>query len=91
MDEDELPVFNDLPDRITVYRGTTSVNSKDIKVFSWTLSKKRAEWYSKRFDDSVQNVFQAELPKDGVLAYFSADDEIVADPFKLENIQNISA
>ena len=91
MDEDELPVFNDLPERITVYRGTTSVNSKDVKVFSWTLSKKKAEWYPKRFDDSVQNVFQAELPKDGVLAYFSTDDEIIADPFKLENIHNISA
>lgn len=90
MDEDELKVFRDLPERITVYRGTTSVNSKDIKVFSWTLSQKKAEWYAKRFGDNVQNIFQAELPKDGVLAYFSTDDEIIADPFKLENIRKVS-
>ena len=90
MDEDELPVFQELPERITVYRGTTSVNSTDLKVFSWTLSHKRAEWYSRRFDDTVQNVFQAELPKDGVLAYFSTDEEIIANPYKLENIQQIS-
>lgn len=90
MDEDELPVFRELPGRITVYRGTTSVNSTDLNVFSWTLSRKRAEWYSRRFDDTIQNVFQAELPKDGVLAYFSTDEEIIANPYKLENIQQIS-
>jgi len=91
MDKDELPVFNNLPERITVYRGTTSVNSKDVRAFSWTLSLKKAEWYANRFDDSVHNIFQAELPKDGVLAYFSTDEEIIADPYKLENIQKISA
>lgn len=90
MDEEELSVFEELPERITVYRGTTSVNSKDPKVFSWTLSRKKAEWYSRRFDDVVQNIFQAELPKDGALAYFSTDEEIIADPYKLENIQQIN-
>ena len=90
MDEEELPVFQEFPERITIYRGTTSVNSGDLKVFSWTLSRKKAEWYSKRFDDDVQNIFQAELPKDGVLAYFSTDEEIIANPYKLENIQQVS-
>lgn len=90
MDEKELPVLKGLPERITVYRGTTSVNSEDLKVFSWTLSREKAEWYSRRFDDDVQNVFQAELSKDGVLAYFSTDQEIIADPYKLENIQQVS-
>lgn len=90
MDEEELPVFQELPERITVYRGTTSANSKDLKVFSWTLSRKKAEWYSRRFDNNVQNVFQAELPKDGVLAYFSTDEEIIANPYKLENIRQAS-
>ena len=90
MDEEELPVFQEFPERITIYRGTTSVNSGDLKVFSWTLSRKKAEWYSKRFDDDVQNIFQAELPKDGVFAYFSTDEEIIANPYKLENIQQVS-
>lgn len=90
MDKEELTVFHGLPERITIYRGTTSVNSEDLKVFSWTLSHEKAEWYSRRFDDDVQNVFQAELPKGGVLAYFSTDKEIIANPYKLENIQQAS-
>lgn len=90
MDEEELPIYQGLPNRITVYRGTNSVNSEDPKVFSWTLSCDMAEWYADRFEDDVHNVFQAELPKDGVLAYFSTDEEIIANPFMLENIQKIS-
>lgn len=90
MDEDELPIFQELPERITVYRGTNSMNSKDVKVLSWTLSRKKAEWFASRFDDDTQYVFQAELPKDGALAYFSYEEEIIANPFMLENIQKIS-
>lgn len=89
MDEEELQVFRDLPERITVYRGTTSVNSKDLKVFSWTLSRERAEWYSRRFEDTVQKVFQAEIPKEGALTYFSGDEEIIVNPTLLENIHQI--
>lgn len=89
MDEEELQVFQDLPERITVYRGTTSVNSKDLKVFSWTLSRERAEWYSRRFEDTVQKVFQAEIPKEGALTYFSGDEEIIVNPTLLENIHQI--
>lgn len=86
MDEDELPIFQELPEHITIYRGVTSVNCKDIKVFSWTMSLDRAKWFAARFDDEVQEVFQAELPKEGVLAYFSDEEEIIANPFMLENI-----
>lgn len=87
MDEDELSVFQQLPENVTVYRGVTSVNAKDLKVFSWTLSLERARWFAARFDDSVQKVFQATLPRDGVLAYFSDEEEIIANPFMLENIE----
>ncbi len=90
MDEEERTALEALPERITVYRGTTSINSKDIKVFTWTLDKETAVWYSQRFDDEIQCVFQAELSKENVLAYFSSDDEIVANPFKLENIVRLS-
>lgn len=86
MDEDELSVFQELPERTIIYRGVTSVNCKDMKVFSWTLSLERAKWFASRFDDTIQEVFQAELSKEGVLAYFSDEEEIVANPFMLENI-----
>lgn len=90
MDKDELEIFQGLPERITIYRGVTSINSKNIKVFSWTLSLKQAKWFASRFNDSVQKVFQAELPKDGVLAYFSDEEEIIANPFMLENIKELN-
>ena len=90
MNKEERLVFDELPERVRIYLGTTSLNIKDLKVLSWTLSKERAEWYAGRFKDEVQNVFEAEIPKDGVLAYFSIDEEIIADPYKLENIQQVS-
>lgn len=87
MDKDELQALKEMPEQITVYRGVTSVNSKDLKVFSWTLSQERARWFAERFENKIQDVFQAELPKDGVLAYFSDEEEIIANPFALENIK----
>lgn len=90
MDEEEHRVLEGLPERITVYRGVSSKNCRDLKVFSWTLSKKQAEWYAGRFSDAVQKVYQAELPREGILAYFAADEEIIADPNKLENIQELN-
>jgi len=91
MNKEEFNVFKTLPERITVYQGTTSINSKDLKAFSWSLSYERAEWYANRFEDAEHNVYQTELPRDGALAYFETDEEIIADPYKLENIQRISA
>lgn len=86
MNEEELKVFHQLPERVIVYRGVTPVNSKDLKVLSWTLSLTEAEWFSTRFNDGVQKVYRAELPKEGALAYFS-EEEIIANPFMLENIE----
>lgn len=86
MDEDDLLVFQGLPERIGIFRGVTSYNRQDLKVFSWTLSLERARWFAARYDDKVQEVYQAELPKEGVLAYFSQEEEIIANPFMLENI-----
>lgn len=89
MDKDELETLHSLPEKIIVYRGTTSKNSKDLMAFSWTLSLKSAEWFAKRFDDREQKIFQAEIPKSEVLAYFSHEEEIVVNPYKLEGIHLI--
>lgn len=89
MDDDELQVFHGLSERTTVYRGVTSINSKDLNVFSWTLSLERARWFAARYDDKIQEVFRAELPREGVLAYFSDEEEIIANPFMLENIMKL--
>lgn len=89
LNKDELETLHSLPEKIIVYRGTTSKNSKDLMAFSWTLSLKSAEWFAKRFDDREQKIFQAEIPKSEVLAYFSHEEEIVVNPYKLEGIHLI--
>lgn len=91
MDKEDLAILQELPDRLTIYRGANSRNSKDPNVFSWTLSRKTAAWYANRFDDSVPCIFQAEIVKEGVLAYWDEGDcegkELVLNPYMLENIQ----
>lgn len=54
------------------------------------LFPKNRRSYAGRFSDAVQKVYQAELPREGILAYFAADEEIIADPDKLENIQELN-
>lgn len=83
MDEEELAVFKELPELVTVYHGVTDEDADDLKVFSWKLSIEAVE------EEDHEGIYQAELPKDGVLAYFSDEQEIVVDPDKLENIQQV--
>ena len=39
MDEEEYAVYQSLEDPVTVYRGVTSYNAKNIKALSWTLDR----------------------------------------------------
>lgn len=43
MDEEEYAVYQSLEDPVTVYRGVTSYNAKNIKALSWTLDRDTAE------------------------------------------------
>lgn len=45
MNEDELKVFNEFEETVTIYRGVTSYNAKNIKALSWTLDFDKAEWF----------------------------------------------
>lgn len=49
MDEGELRQYQELEDTVTVYRGVTSYNAKNIKALSWTLDRETAEWFAHRF------------------------------------------
>ena len=39
MDKEELQVYEELPDLVTVYRGVTPYNAKMVKGLSWTLDR----------------------------------------------------
>ncbi len=88
MEEDELEVYNSLPDVVTVYRGVTSYNNKKIKVLSWTLAPEVAKWFANRYEQYGQ-VYVATISKKHILAYFSGrgESEVVVDPSKLKDIK----
>ena len=74
----------DLPDIVTVYRGVTSYNAKNVRALSWTLDKSKAEWFAHRFGESG-TVYQAQINKADILAVFMSrgESEVVLNPRKL--------
>ncbi len=88
MDEEDRAVLDRLGDRVTIYRGVTPYNEKNVKALSWTLSEGKAEWFATRFGEEG-TVYKAEIDKTHILAYFSGrgEAEIVVEPRYLENIQ----
>ena len=87
MDEEEHTVYRSLDDPVTVYRGVTSYNAKNIKALSWTLDRETAEWFAHRFGEEG-TVYEAQIPKKYILAFFNGrnESEAVVDPKHLEQI-----
>lgn len=90
MSEREKQIFDNLPTVVTLYRGVTSYNADNVKALSWTLDKDVAEWFSKRFDEDG-TVYQANIHKNHVLAYFAGrnESEVIVDPKFLFEITSI--
>ena len=88
MGEDELEVYNSLPDIVTVYRGVTSYNNKKLKVLSWTTDPEVAKWFANRYQQHGQ-VYTATISKKHILAYFGGrnEAEVIVDPSKLKEIK----
>ena len=80
MNEEELEKYKKLPQKITVYRGVTDHNRDNDKALSWTLSKKKAEWFAHRFDEEG-DVIEKEIDKKDIYAYFNSrnEDEVIVD------------
>ncbi|MBO5970542.1 MAG: hypothetical protein J6S14_18825 [Clostridia bacterium] len=81
MTEEEQEIYEELPTVVTVYRGVTSYNADNVRALSWALDKEVAEWFSERFDEDG-TVYQANIHKNHVLAYFGGrnEAEVVVDP-----------
>ena len=84
MDEDELKIFNELPDEFTVYRGYNSYGR--LEALSWTLDKERAEWFAGRFGGETA-VVEAKIKKEYVFAYFSNESEVVINFNRITNLK----
>lgn len=87
MNDEELKAFNELEDTVTIYRGVTSYNADNIKALSWTLDYDKAEWFANRFGEEG-TVYEAEIVKSHILAYFSRrnESEVIVDPKYLIDI-----
>lgn len=87
MDDVERTQLAELDDVVTVYRGVTSHNAKNIRALSWTLSYDTADWFAQRFHESG-TVYEAQIKKEHILALFlgRGEKEIVLDPKYLKDI-----
>ena len=87
MDEEERAIYHSLDDPVTVYRGVTSYNAKNIKALSWTLDRDTAEWFAHRFGEEG-TVYEAQIQKEHILAFFNGrnESEVVVDSKYLEQI-----
>lgn len=91
MDEDELNVYNKLPEEFEVYRGVAV--GRNPKGLSWTRNYNTAEWFAHRYDKENEKgyVQVATAKREDVLAYFNArnEDELVISPKSLQEIKRM--
>lgn len=75
MDEDDRACYNALPEMVTVYRGVTSYNKSRKKAFSWSTSRKTAEWFANRFQTGTGEVWTLTVPRERILCSFEGRGE----------------
>ena len=87
MNQEERAAYKSLEDIVTVYRGVTSYNVKNVKALSWTLDRDTAEWFAHRFGKDG-TVYTAQIKKEDICAYFSGrkESEVIVNPDRLEQI-----
>lgn len=87
MDDDERAALAELPDELTIYRGTSHGLPPGM---SWTLDRDRAEWFARRYqrEGYGPEMMVGHVSKKDVIGYLTgrSEDEIVANH---ENIHNI--
>ena len=90
MEQDEYIQFKMLDDPVTVYRGVTSRNAKNVKALSWTLNRETAEWFAHRFGENG-TVYEAQIPKSHIYAFFNGrnESEVIVDPKYLTDISEV--
>lgn len=84
MNDRDRKYFNNLPDNVTIYRGTYKRES--MKKLSWTLDFETAEWFANRFETGEPIVFKTTIPKNQILAYINDrnEQEVIVHPKTLE-------
>ena len=85
MDDEELDLYNKLPEEVTIYRGTH--DSANSNALSWTLDYDIARWFATRFDNDGY-VLKANINKKDIFAFFNSrrENEIVINYKKIKDL-----
>lgn len=87
MDKDELKTYEELPKKLTVWRGVSP--GRERFGLSWTNRIDIAGWFKKRFENEEKKgyILEASIDKKDILAYFDSRDEkeIVVNVNKIKN------
>ena len=83
MDRDERAVLRKMLDKIVIWRGGNA--GLNAEGWSWTLHEEKAVWFAQRFPVRGHKavVLRGVVEKKDVLAYFTREDEILADPLRV--------
>jgi len=90
MSAKERQVIQDLPKKVTIYRGYDD-KMENLMGISWTLSEEKANWFATRFQFEVEpRIAEGQCEKSSILAYFerSGEKEIVIDPININITDN---
>lgn len=90
MSKKEYKKWQDLPEKLTIYRGVTEYNEKNVRVLSWTTNYDTAKWFAGRSDEKGK-VYQADIDKKHILACIDkrGESEIIVEPKYLKNIEMV--
>lgn len=67
MSEAGYKKWQELPEKVTAYRGVTEYNGKNVRVLSWTTNYETAKWFAGRFKEQGK-IYQAEIDKKHIFA-----------------------
>jgi len=89
MDKDEKNIYDKLENEITIYRGFYS--DKYYNALSWTLDFEKAKFFATRFKNTNGCIYQANIKKDDIYAYFDCrnEKELIVNFDKLYNIKKL--
>jgi hypothetical protein len=91
MSSKERQVLQDLPPKVTIYRGYDDEIENTLMGISWTLSERTANWFATRFQSNGEpRIVEGQCQKSSILAYFDErnEEEIVINPVDVNIVDN---
>ncbi|DAC71764.1 MAG TPA: hypothetical protein DSN98_08725 [Thermoplasmata archaeon] len=88
MSEDEMCIYTNLPETVTVFRGVQDKKAK-LRGLSWTTEYEVAEWFANRWQRG--KLYQAEIKKKHIFMFTNgrSEHECVVNPRYLKNVRQI--